>query len=508
MTAVVVVAGLGAVAAGALRWLRVAQREHYIAGSCTAVALRWLRVRPASLWGLLVALGAWAVAAVAGLAGVDGLAAGAALLALAAAAVFPWGMPLLGSPRLRFTRRATTLTAVVAVIALVVAVLGVVAGVPEIVLPVLALAVPLLVDGALAATAPVEARALERHRRAAAARLRRVAPRVIAVTGSYGKTTTKGHIRDLLSDDVAVVASPASWNNTAGLARTINEYLLDDTEVLVAEMGMYRKGEIRALTSWVPPDVAVITAIGPMHLERAGSMEAIVEAKAEILERASVAVLWVEDERLRRLADECTIKLWRVGLRGRDDLDVEVEVEGDTLVVSAAGAEVGRCPLRPGLHPGNVGCAVAAVLASGIDVRHLGRRLATLSAPSHRSTSEVTDTGLRVIDDTFNSNPSGARAALDALASQAAGRRAVVTPGMVELGPAQETENAAFARDVVASGAELVVVGWTNRRSLSAGAGGHATLVPNRKEGAAWVRSNLGAGDAVLWENDLPDHYP
>src|SRR5262249_7052707 len=148
-----------------------------------------------------------------------------------------------------------------------------------------------------------------------------------------------------------------------------------DTEVFVVEMGMYCKGEIRAMTAWVLFDVAVITAIGPMHLERVGSMEAIVEAKAEILERASGAGLWVEDARLRRLADDCTIKVWRVGLRSRADLDIEVAVEGDTLVVSAADTEVDRCPLRPGLHPGNVDCAVAAVLASSIDVRHLGRRL-------------------------------------------------------------------------------------------------------------------------------------
>jgi UDP-N-acetylmuramoyl-tripeptide--D-alanyl-D-alanine ligase len=373
------------------------------------------------------------------------------------------------------------------------------------------LAVPVLVDASLALTAPIERRALERHRVKAQRRLNDVHPFVIAVTGSWGKTSTKNHIRDLLTGAVEVVASPASWNNTAGLSRTMNEYLTDGTEVLVAEMGMYGPGEIRSLCSWVKPDVGVICSIGPMHLERVGSLDAIAQAKAEILENVETAVLWVDDPRISALADSVSApKVWRVGSKGTGPLDVEVSVDessGD-MSVWAGGQLVGVCPASSGAHPGNIGCAVAAALAFGASVRQIADRLSAIASPDHRATTGVNDSGVLVIDDTFNSNPVGALAAVGVLERTVAGRRAVVTPGMVELGPVQVAENEAFARAVNASGATLVVVGWTNRRALVSGAAGSAVVVSDREAAATWVREQLHEGDGVLWENDLPDHYP
>src|SRR6202035_5977429 len=98
--------------------------------------------------------------------------------------------------------------------------------------------------------------------------------------------STKGYAAHLLGGSLTVVASPASFNNRAGLARAVNEHLTQGTEVFVAEMGTYGRGEIAELCSWVRPDVAVITAVGPVHLERFGSEERVLEAKAEILKDA------------------------------------------------------------------------------------------------------------------------------------------------------------------------------------------------------------------------------
>jgi UDP-N-acetylmuramoyl-tripeptide--D-alanyl-D-alanine ligase len=113
-----------------------------------------------------------------------------------------------------------------------------------------------------------------------------------------------------------------------------------------------------------------------------------------------------------------------------------------------------------------------------------------------------------LIDDTFNSNPAGARAAFESLRRLAPeGRQVVITPGMVELGDAQADANRELASMVAHAGAGLVVVGWTNRAALMSG---HPTadVVPDRERARQWVRANLRGGDAVLWENDLPDHYP
>jgi UDP-N-acetylmuramoyl-tripeptide--D-alanyl-D-alanine ligase len=359
----------------------------------------------------------------------------------------------------------------------------------------------------------VEARILGRYRDAAAKKLRAIGPKVIAVTGSWGKTSTKRHVADLLRDSVSVLASPASYNNTGGLSLTINNLMSPGCEVFVAEMGMYGPGEIRALTEWIVPDVAVICAVGPMHLERAGSMEAIVAAKAEILERASQAVLWVSNPLLDELASGITsIRVWRVGWHGSAGLDVEVAVrdDNDTIEVSHGGHVIGTCSRANGVHPENAACAVAAALAYGLDERTIAATLPTLTGPEHRAATAHSDAGVFVIDDTFNSNPQGAARALESLVHAVPnGRRAVVTPGFVELGATQAEENRRFASAVATSNTTLVVVGYTNRRALVRGAGGAPlVLVRNRDAAREWVRSQLHSGDGVLWENDLPDYYP
>ena len=114
---------------------------------------------------------------------------------------------------------------------------------------------------------------------------------MVAITGSYGKTTTKQYTAHLLSGSFRVVASPASFNNRMGLARAINEQLAPGTEVFIAEMGTYGRGEIAELCTWIRPEVSAIVAIGPVHLERFKTEERIVSAKSEILDGAKVGVL-------------------------------------------------------------------------------------------------------------------------------------------------------------------------------------------------------------------------
>lgn len=502
--------GAASLALGLLRWLRVAQREHYISGSCRTTAVRWITRRPPN--ALLAGLAAAGVgAAVAGRAtGSDEALVAGTVIAGAAMALLPWPMPLRGDPPLNFTRRARVLAVVAAGLVLVPVLVTGLAWSWLVGLAVATALVPLLVDLAMAITAPFERRALERHRARAEARLRQVAPLVVAVTGSWGKTSTKNHVRDLLTGFVEVVASPASWNNTAGLSRTVNEHLTDTTDVLVAEMGTYGPGEIADMCGWVRPRIGVISAIGPMHLERMRTLDTVLAAKAEILEGVDTAVLWVDDPRLDELSRRVSVPtVVRVGTRGGPELDVEVARQDDRLVVWVQGERLGDLPAEGGPHPGNLGLAVAAALAAGATPAHVASRLGSLGSVSHRAAVGTSDRGVVVIDDTFNSNPAGARAAVARLAELVPdGRRAVVTPGMVELGPVQDEENEALARAVVESGATLVVVGWTNREALRRGGGPDVVLVPGRDAAREWVRANLGAGDGVLWENDLPDHYP
>ena len=508
------------------RWLRVMQREHYIPGSSVTVALRWARKRPPNQ----VLAPAGALAALLALFGRPyPVALGAAVAASVAVAAFPVGMPLLArEQRLVRTPRLTRLAASTLVLQALIAAAVISLGAPG-ATAVLAAAVPVVIDAAALAMRPVEARLARKYRTSAQATLGRVGPRVIAVTGSFGKTSTKNHIADLLAGSFDVVASPASYNNDSGLCRTVNQHLGAHTQVLVAEMGTYGPGEIRAMCSWVKPEIGIITAIGPMHLERMKTLDNVVRAKSEILEGVRVAILNVDDERLAELADAVDgAEVWRCGTRRQRDLTVSLERENGSVTVRFRGEVIGSFPSPAGLHLPNIGCAVAAALAAGAPPERVVARLGELSAPAHRAVTGVADSGVVVIDDTYNSNPEGAARALEMLEVAAKGgggegggsggggdgggrrnRRAVVTPGMVELGPVQDEANREFAAAVAKADAVLVVVGWTNRRALMAGAaGGEIVTVGSRSAARNWIRSNLGAGDGVLWENDLPNHYP
>jgi UDP-N-acetylmuramoyl-tripeptide--D-alanyl-D-alanine ligase len=379
----------------------------------------------------------------------------------------------------------------------------------------------LAVDAAASLIRPLERRIARGYRRAADRKLARTRPRVIAITGSYGKTTVKQHVRDLLGSTFDTLATPASWNNLAGLARAINEQLTPATEVFVAEMGTYGPGEIAAMARWLRPEVGVITAIGPVHLERMRTIETVVAAKSEILEGVRAAVVCVDSPPLAQLAADLRRagrppEVWTVSGDPRHaDADVVVAEEcmraGDrepaVLVIRVRGERVGEVA-RGSLHAGNVACAVGAALAIGVDTRALSGALSGLTAATSRAAVAVGANGVTVVDDTFNANPAGAAAALETLTRAVPqGRRAVVSPGMIELGPLQFEANRQFAASVAATGADLVVVGWTNRAALLAGHPG-AVAVRDREAARRWVRAHLTSGDGVLWENDLPDHYP
>jgi len=496
--------------AGLPRWLRVAQREHYLAGrACWAWQL-WLSRSRASLG--LAAL--TAVLLLAGI-GVDlsGASSAATILLLAAAVVLaqvvPLGLPYRGrtSP-LRWTPRTRRIAALTAVLLL----LGALGGaVPAAVVSVL---LPVVVDLALLLLGPVETRLSRKYVVQARERMQRVRPTVIAITGSYGKTTTKQYLAHLLTQSHATLATPASFNNAMGLSRAVNEGLVPGTEVFVAEMGTYGPGEIRALCELFPPDIAVLTAIGEMHLERMKDRAGVLAAKSEITQGARAVVVNADDDLLRGLAQECAARGQLVICCSVTNRSADVAIVDAHLY--AAGADLGAVRLPESVHPSNVACAVGAAVALGDDPSALLVCLASLPSVAHRLEPVELPNGSWILDDTYNSNPAGAREAVRravALGARTQGKVHVVTPGMVELGSVQAERNAELARDVADSGVStLVVVGRTNAPALHRGvSGGGSTQVlgcATREGAVALLETRTRAGDVVLFENDLPDHYP
>ncbi len=510
---------LVATVVSALRWLRVAQREHYVPGRVGVIARLWLsRSRlDAAGWGVAVLLAVAAALARVADGGVWTALTTLGALAAVLAAVLPRGLSVRGrTSQLAWTARLKRLVVGWAVLVVLVgAALWLVLGPGATAL--VAVTVPLSLDAALAVADVVERRLSRPFVVKAQRRLARVRPQVVAVTGSYGKTSTKGYVAHALSGSRSVVASPASFNNRLGLSRAVNDHLVDGTEVFVAEMGTFGPGEIRELCELFPPDVAVITTIGEAHLERMRTRENILAAKSEITERAAASVLPIDDPLLADLAQ-------RLSAQGRRVVTCSVEPgspaaeRADVVVDLAARVAVVRTPdgqerLDVDEVPHAVNVAVAVGVALALDVPPASLRLHGLPRAAHRAEVHA-GAGVAVVDDTYNANPIGALAALREaadLAAERGGPLVVVTPGIVELGPVQHERNAAFAEAVVRAGARLVVVGRTNRAALLEGAaraGGSADTADRREPAVTLATSVAGERGVVLYENDLPDHYP
>ncbi len=503
-----------------VRWLRIAQREHYIPGYTLRFALRWYldrhRLSNPLLGAAAVIAGVIAVARPA-----DLIPASASfVVVLAATLVAPRGLGYRGSTSpLKYTRRLTTIAVITWLINLVfIAIgawfsLGMAFGVIAMML------IPSTVDLVLLATLPMERRNLTKFVEMATKKLAKISPRVVAITGSYGKTSTKVYINHLASSSFTTFASPASFNNRAGLARAINEGLSPGTEVLIAEMGTFKKGEIADLCSWIPPEIAVITSIGPVHLERFGSEDDIVEAKSEITRDASVVVLNADNHYLVPLSRKLSAEgktLWMVS---GNDIKADVAVKDDdegNLVIYVGQKRLCAMPFLD-VSRTNVAASVAVCLELGVSESSIAERLITLPVAKNRLNISVSPEGVTVLDDTYNSNPAGSRLALGALERRktASARAVVVTPGMIELGKKQLEENSFFARAAARVATDIVVVGYTNRRALlqginnanGEGSNPNVVLTKNRKQAVEWVKEHLHSGDAVLYENDLPDHF-
>lgn len=483
------------------RWLRVAQREHYEPTRLFAIEGIWLKARPVEL-ALLVAVVAVCIAS---FWMPYGAIVGAALFV-----AWPVGMSLVGAKRLVWTDRVKRLAGVLFALHVVVtAVIALVAPHVAGLLPILA--VP-LAEAALAIMWPVERRMAGKWQEQAAATIRKVAPRIVAITGSYGKTSTKNYTTHLMQGRWSVLASPASFNNAMGLSRAVNDRLQPGTDVFVAEMGTYGPGEIAKLCEIFPPEVSAITTIGEAHLERMKTRETIVQAKSEILPKAKTVVLNVDVPELAALADNLSAskKVIRCSATDGTPADVRVTGQGPASTLELQGKTYAiDLPDEVG-HPTNVAVAAGLALAVDVPAETIVQRLPQIPATPHRAETNQTPGGVWVVDDTFNSNPDGAAAAL-AKAQRLAGESGTVwtiTPGMVELGTEQAARNAEFAKAATATDRlQLCIVGRTNRKALRSGEAARTTAFDSRKAAADHVLATAKAGDVVLYENDLPDHY-
>ncbi len=340
----------------------------------------------------------------------------------------------------------------------------------------------------------------------------RFATRVVGITGSTGKTIAKEMVADVLARTHVTLRNEGNLNSETGLPMTLLR-MDSGHEMAVLEMSMYTEGEIARLAEIAVPEVGVVLAVHPTHLERAGSIEAIARAKSELpaaLPRDGLAVLNADDARVAAMREVTPAAVRTFGVESAADVRaVDVVPEGSAGTVFTLVAPWGRRRLRagtPGRHLVPHALAAAAVGEwMGVPLDEVEAALAAGSRAPHRMEITETVSGATLIDDTYNASPISMGAALDFLEETPlrSGRRYAVLGDMLELGPDEERlhrELGARAARVVDA---LVAVGprarWIAEAARSAGLARVATA--DDAEGAAAVveRELLpGAGDLLL----------
>jgi UDP-N-acetylmuramoyl-tripeptide--D-alanyl-D-alanine ligase len=364
--------------------------------------------------------------------------------------------------------------------------------------------------------------------RRAQRRLQQVQPLVVGVTGSFGKTTTKASIAAVAELRSPTYPTPASFNSLLGVVRATNEGLADHHRIYVVEMGAYRRGDVAELCDLVHPKLGVLTAIGPAHLERFGTIDEIERAKGELAEclpEDGTFITTADDERCRRAAERarCPVRLFSVaGAPDAEILSSDVHMEAGTtrfrLCRRLPSGEIEEAAVRTRLlgrhNVANLLAAAAVGVELDLPLPVVARALGKVEPPAHRLAPIINRAaGVVVIDDAYNSNPVGAAAALEVLAAHKAQRRLLVTPGMVELGERETAENRRFGAQAAEVCDIVVLVGREQSRPILDGLedasfpASQIHVVGDAREAQALLARTTRRGDVVLFENDLPDLY-
>ena len=342
--------------------------------------------------------------------------------------------------------------------------------------------------------------------------------RVVAITGSSGKTSTKDLMAQVAAGLGPTLAPQASYNSEVGVPLTVCR-LTEDTAYLVAEMGASGPGHIAHLTEVAPPHVAVVLNVGSAHLGEFGSREAIGRAKAELVQALPVgglAVLNADDAVVARMAQDAEAVGARTLLVGRgEDADVratQVRTDGGgraSFTLHGPGTPEQGVPVALQLvgehHVGNA-LAVAAVAHEwGMPWEQVAQALGA-AGPRSRWRMEVTERpdGVTIVNDAYNANPDSTAAALRALAAMRrdGGRTVAVLGGMLELGADSDQEHAQVGALAAELGVDhLVTVGELAEPAATAyleGGGAEATFLPDRHEAHAFLVDHLAPADVVL----------
>ncbi len=346
--------------------------------------------------------------------------------------------------------------------------------------------------------------------------------KVIGITGSYGKTSSKNILSDILNVKYNALPSPKNFNTPYGLIITVNNHLDKFDDILIAEMGAYKMGEIKELCDLVKPKYGILTKIGTAHIEIFGSQENIQKGKFELIESLPHDGIGVlnGDDKLQldyKLKNDCKI-IW-IGIENKNvdvrALDIKTSSRGTTFNVKFKGDNKKyefTTKLLGYNNVYNILASLALAKEFGLSIDQMKKAVSGVRSVEHRL--ELRKAGnITYIDDSYNSNPVGSKMALDVL-KQMPGFKIVMTPGMVELGDKSYELNKAFGMHMKDSADKVILVGKKITKPILDGLNEvkyndkNIYVVKSTKEAFSLVKSLVGNKEAyVLIENDLPDIY-
>lgn len=343
---------------------------------------------------------------------------------------------------------------------------------------------------------------------------------IIGVTGSYGKTSTKNFLYRILSEKYNTLITPGNYNTTMGVVRTIREYLKPHHQVFIVEMGAKQTGDIKEICDLVHPTIGIVTSVGQMHLETFKTFGNIQRTKFELvcsLPSDGLGVINEDSEGIATYGDIPTgCRIARYGVKSSD-----VDYRAENLSFSSSGTDfdvngvhfhtslVGDCNIL------NILAAIAVGDALGVSARQQQIAVSKLQQVEHRLSVSVKG-GMTILDDAYNSNPEGARMALDVLDRMKlpqGAKRIVVTPGFVELGSRQQEEDRLLGREAARVADILIIVNRYNREAILSGAREEGMpedriiCADNLAQAVRSISTLASPGDAILYENDLPDTF-
>ncbi|MYC77015.1 UDP-N-acetylmuramoyl-tripeptide--D-alanyl-D-alanine ligase [Candidatus Poribacteria bacterium] len=363
-------------------------------------------------------------------------------------------------------------------------------------------------------------------------RIKTLQPKVIGITGSYGKTSTKYILHQILSQKFNTLMTPDSYNTPMGICKVIRGELTAEHEIFIVEMGAYKRGDIRELCNLASPQIGILTAVGPQHLERFKSIENIAKTKYELIESlppGGLAVFNCDNEICAGLADRREQDGNPVRRYATEPFPVASAVERAELTATniqhtdeglvftihtSVGMETEiQTQLLGRHHVSNILAATAVAIECGMTLEEIRTAIATVEPVPHRLQLTASEGNVTIIDDSFNSNPVGAKAALEVLTEIQGRKKVLVTPGMVELGEREYEENKRLGEHAADVCDLVILVG--PKRTTPILDGLKAVQYPsqriivalNLEEVKQHLATQVQAGDVVLFENDLPDSY-